>query len=89
MRVELILPITTLHGKLNRQAGYYFRTLNGRTFVQRCPARTAKPSANQVAARRRFATIAQLVAQMRRNGSKKDSKQLWKIATEAYDAAKN
>jgi hypothetical protein len=28
-----------------------------------------------------------MVAQMRKNGSKKSSKQLWKIATEAYDAA--
>ena len=40
-----------------------------------------------VAQRERFGAITKMVAQMRKNGSKKSSKQLWKIATEAYDAA--
>ena len=86
MKVELILPIARLHGKLNKKAPYYFKTVNGKTYVQRCPTRTAPPTPNQVVAKRRFSAIAQLVAQMQAAGSKKSRKQLWKIATEAYDA---
>ena len=41
MKVDLILPIAELHGKLNGKAPYYFKTVNGKTFVQRCPVRTA------------------------------------------------
>ena len=88
MKVELILPIARLHGKLNSKAPYYFKTVNGKTFVQRCPIRTAPPTSNQIAAKARFAAIAKMVAQMRTDGSKKSRKQLWKIATEAYDAAR-
>ena len=33
-----------------------------------------------------FAAIARIVAQMKAEGSKKSRKQLWKIATKAYDA---
>jgi hypothetical protein len=47
MKVELILPIATLHGKLNSKAPYYFKTVNGKTFVQRCPVRKAKPTPQQ------------------------------------------
>ena len=87
MRVELITPIAQLHGKLNGRMPYYFKTVNGKTFVQRCPIRRAKPSIQQTAARERFSAIAKMVAQMRQRGTRKSSKQLWKIATEAYDAA--
>ncbi len=52
---------------------------------KRVPAKA--PSAAMVAQRERFGAITKMVAQMRKNGSKKSSKQLWKIATEAYDAA--
>ena len=45
------------------------------------------PSAAMLAQRERFGVITKMVAQMRKDGSKKTSKQLWKIATEAYDAA--
>ena len=87
MKVELILPIARLHGKLNSKAPYYFKTVNGKTFVQRCPVRTASPTPNQIIAKTRFAAIAKMVTQMRADGSRKSRKQLWKIATEAYDAA--
>ncbi len=40
-----------------------------------------------LAQRARFSAITKMVAQMHKDGSKKSSKQLWKIATEAYDAA--
>ena len=89
MRVELILPIAKLHGKLNGKAPFYFKTVNGKTFVQRCPVRSAQPLTKaQQAARERFAAIAKMVKQMLEDGSSKNRKQLWKIATEAYDAAR-
>ena len=87
MRVELILPIARLRGKLNGHSPFYFKTVNGKTFVQRCPDRSTKaPTPAQTAAKQRFAAIAKLVTQMRAEGSKKSRKQLWKIATQAYDA---
>ena len=41
-----------------------------------------------VAQRERFAAIVKMVHQMMASGSKKSRKQLWKIAAEAYDAAR-
>ena len=49
---------------------------------------TKAPSAAMVAQRERFAAIVKMVTQMQASGSKKSRKQLWKIATEAYDAAR-
>lgn len=87
MKVELILPIARLHGKLNSKAPYYFKTVNGKTFVQRCPNRSMiPPSAAQIAARQRFSAIAAEVTRMLEEGSKKTRKQLWKIASEAYES---
>ena len=45
------------------------------------------PSAAMIAQRERFSAITKMVTQMRAEGSRKSRKQLWKIATEAYDAA--
>ena len=88
MKVQLILPIAGLRGKLNSQARFYFKTVNGKTFVQRCPDRTLKPpTQQQTAARERFSAIAREVKRMMAEGSRKSRKQLWKIAQEAYDAA--
>ena len=88
MRVELITPIAKLHGKLNGKAPFYFKTINGKTYVQRCPNRSMQPpTAAQTAAKQRFAAIAQIVARMKAEGSKKSRKQLWKIAAKAYDEA--
>ena len=89
MKVELILPIARLRGKINSKSPFYFKTVNGKTFVfvQRCPNRSTKaPTPAQTAAKQRFAAIAQIVARMKAEGSKKSRKQLWKIATKAYDA---
>ena len=44
--------------------------------------KTPAEAANQ----KRFAAIAQIVARMKAEGPKKSRKQLWKIATKAYDA---
>ena len=88
MKVELILPIARLRGKLNGKSPFYFKTVNGKTFVQRCPNRSTKtPTPAQIAAKQRFAAIAKIVTKTLEGGSKKSRKQLWKIATEAYDAA--
>ena len=87
MKVELILPIARLRGKLNGHSPFYFKTVNGKTYVQRCPDRSTKaPTPAQTAAKQRFAAITQIVARMKAEGSKKSRKQLWKIATKAYDA---
>lgn len=87
MRVELIIPIEALRGKL-RQDGYYFRLYRGQQIVQKCPDRkghvkTAREAENQA----RFGVITKMVAQMRKGGSKKTNKELWKIAADAYDSA--
>ena len=90
MRVELILPIARLRGKINSKSPFYFKTINGKTFVQRCPNRSIKTATPaQTAAKQRFAAIAQIVARMKAEGSKKSRKQLCKIATQAYDAENN
>ena len=83
MKVELIIPIASLSGKLNAKANYYFRTLNGRTFVQRCPMSNSSPSAAQKAACDLFAKRARMVAKMQNEGSKLTQKELWKLAEKA------
>lgn len=88
MRVQLITPIANLHGKLSGKMPFYFKTVNGKTFIQRCPARKAPPTAVQTAARERFRKIATTVAQMRRQGSRLSQKELWTLASSAYDAAR-
>ena len=82
MRVELILPLEALHGKLTGDARYYFRTVNGRQYVQRCPRRPRRPSASQTASRASFAARARLVAQWQRNGCRLPQKRLWALASE-------
>jgi len=86
MRVDLISPIARLHGKLHRNESYFFRTVNGKTYVQRCPVRTAKPTARQMHEQVRFGKIARTVAQMQLEGASLSKKQLWKIASEAYES---
>jgi len=44
-----------------------------------------EPSEAMVRQRKRFSEIAKMVMQMKAEGSKKSRKQLWKIATKAYD----
>ena len=51
MKVEMIIPIESLRGKL-RKDGYYFRLYRGQQIVQKCPNRdghvkTAAEEANQ------------------------------------------
>ena len=53
MKVELIIPIEGLRGKL-RQDGYYFRKYRGQQIVQRCPTKWKDTPARK-AAREKFA----------------------------------
>ena len=55
MKVELIIPIEGLKGKL-RQDGYYFRKYRGQQIVQKCPDRSGHiKTVNEAANQRRFA----------------------------------
>ena len=59
MKVELIIPIEGLRGKL-RQDGYYFRKYRGQQIVQKCPKReghvkTEAEAANQQRFAERYA----------------------------------
>ena len=93
-RVEMNGGIASISGKLG---DYCFRTMrstgkvymhtitkNGRTNMK---SERKAPSAAMVQQRERFGALTKMVAQMRKNGSKKSQKQLWKIAKAAYDAA--
>jgi len=78
MRAKLILPIEALHGKLEAKSKYYFRTINGKQYAQRCPVRAKPPSAAQISSRATFAIRAKQVAQLQKEGSKLSQKELWK-----------
>ena len=52
MKVTLIAPIQSIHGKLSDK--YYARVVNGKQIIQRCPVRTAPPTQKQIEARKRF-----------------------------------
>ena len=55
MKVELIIPIDVLRGKL-RNDGYYFRLYKGKQIVQRNPSKWKDTPARK-AARERFIQI--------------------------------
>ena len=88
--------VTTMSGIAyisGRLGNYCFRTMKktGKVYIHPMPSKKQVhknvPSAAVVAQRERFGAITKMVAQMRKSGTKKSGKQLWKIATEAYDAA--
>ena len=55
MKVELIIPIDSLRGKL-REDGFYFRKYRGQQIVQKCPNRSRHVKTESEAAnQRRFA----------------------------------
>ena len=64
MKVELIIPIDKLRGKLQRD-GYYFRMYRGQQIVQRSPSKWKDTPARK-AAREKF------VAKYARKGSVKN-----------------
>jgi len=86
-KIRMMAGIAAISGKFGNM---YFRTekKTGRISLCNMPKKsTSGLSIKQQAHRKRFGAITKMVAQMRKNGSKKSNKQLWKIATEAYDAA--
>ena len=90
-KVQTMSGIASISGRLGN---YCFRTMKATGKVYMHPVASKKqrpakaPSAAMVAQRERFAAIVKMVHQMMANGSKKSRKQLWKIAAEAYDAAR-
>ena len=90
-KVTTMSGIASISGRLGN---YCFRTMKATGKVYMHPVASKKqrpakaPSAAMVAQRERFAAIVKMVHQMMASGSKKSRKQLWKIAEEAYDAAR-
>ena len=90
-KVQTMSGIASISGRLGN---YCFRTMKATGKVYMHPVASKKqgpakaPSAAMVAQRERFAAIVKMVHQMMASGSKKSRKQLWKIAAEAYDAAR-
>lgn len=91
-KIKMMPGIASLSGRVGN---YCFRTMraSGRVYMYQVKGRrdkvqsTKEPSEAVIAQRERFGAITKLVRQLRANGCKKTNKQLWKIATEAYDAA--
>ncbi len=86
-KVTMMTGIAANAGKFGNM---YFRIdkKSGRISLCRMPKKqTSALSDKQRAHHERFAAIAKMVTQMRSDGSAKSRKQLWKIATKAYDAA--
>ena len=90
-KVTTMSGIASISGRLGN---YCFRTMKATGKVYMHPVTSKKqgpakaPSAAMVAQRERFSAIVKMVHQMMASGSKKSRKQLWKIAAEAYDAAR-
>lgn len=94
-RVTTMSGIASISGRLGN---YCFRTMKktGKVYIHTLPSKGERlklkgerkaPSAAMMRQRERFGAIVKMVRQMQQAGSKKSHKQLWKIATEAYDAA--
>ena len=87
-RVTTMAGIASISGRVGN---YCFRTMraSGKVYMHSAKRKVSSkaPSVAMKAHRERFSAIAKMVSQMRQGGSTKSSKELWKIATEAYDAA--
>ena len=87
-KVKMMSGIAAISGKFGNM---YFRTYKrtGRVSLCHMPQKKAAtaPTEQQQAHQQRFATIAKIVIELRQTHKRKTRKQLWKIATEAYDAA--
>ena len=86
-KVKMMAGIAAISGKLGK---LYFRTdrKTGRVSLCRMPRKRAHPLTEpQRLQHARFAAIAKMVKQMMSDGASQSRKQLWKTATQAYDAA--
>ena len=84
-KVKMMAGIASISGKFGNM---YFRTdkKSGRVSLCNMPKTQCVLTEKQKVHHARFAAIAQMVARMKAEGAKKNRKQLWKIATQAYDA---
>ena len=90
-KITLMSGIASISGRVGNCC---FRTMKatGKVYMHQVKAksqesRVKRPASEaMVRQRKRFSEIAQIVARMKAEGSKKSRKQLWKIATKAYDA---
>ena len=77
MKAELILPIESLRGTL-RNDGYFFRIVNGKQIVQRCPNRSGyKPKPREIATRDLFAIRTRYVNKLLKEGSTLSRQEIW------------
>ena len=91
-KITMMSGIASISGRVGNCC---FRTMKatGKVYMHQMDVRSKKvrrtkePSEAMMRQRKRFAAITKIVKQMLEEGSKKSRKQLWKIATEAYDAA--
>ena len=86
-KVKMMAGIASISGKFGNM---YFRTdkKSGRISLCHMPKKSSSVLTDkQRAHKERFAAIAKMVTRMLAEGSKKSRKQLWKIASSAYDAA--
>ena len=90
-KITMMSGIASISGRVGNCC---FRTMKatGKVYMHQVKGqrdkvqRTKEPSEAMVRQRKRFCEIAKMVMQMKAEGSKKSRKQLWKIATKAYDA---
>ncbi len=90
-KITMMSGIASISGRVGNCC---FRTMKatGKVYMHQVKGQsnkvqsTKEPSEAMVRQRKRFSAIAQIVARMKAEGSKKSRKQLWKIATKAYDA---
>ena len=78
MKVKTILPIDMLHGKLDGRSEYYFRSIHGKQFAQRCPRKKRPATAEEQAKQSLFGKRAKKVAKMMMEGVHRSRKELWK-----------
>ena len=91
-KITLMSGIASISGRVGNCC---FRTMRatGKVYMHQVKDESRKSKVERPASeammrqRQRFSTIAKMVKQMMAEGTKKSRKQLWKIATEAYDAA--
>ena len=91
-KITMMSGIASISGRVGNCC---FRTMKatGKVYMHQAKGQSTKvqstkePSEAMLRQRKRFSEIAKMVMQMKAEGSKKSRKQLWKIATQAYDEA--
>ena len=90
-KITMMSGIASISGRVGNCC---FRTMKatGQVYMHQVKdnsqeSRVKRPASEaMVRQRKRFCEIAKMVMQMKAEGSEKSRKQLWKIATKAYDA---